>query len=194
MYPPVYDEFIKHVNSFGRMTIFVPTPVFQYGLEVGQSSSITAPFSRIDPDLREGLELAVAEGEDPEITITFELIRISHIEADKKRTVVFLFNNKVKFSVKVDAAEASKSTIGIKADLKDKSQVAAPVPALVTEVLCKVGDKVVAGQELIKLTSMKMVVNIPAPHDGNVTAVSVKVGDKVNNGILLLKVAPLKKD
>jgi hypothetical protein len=33
--------------------------------------------------------------EDPEITITFELVRISHVEADNKRTVVFLFNDKV---------------------------------------------------------------------------------------------------
>jgi biotin carboxyl carrier protein len=90
--------------------------------------------------------------------------------------------------------------------LQDKTQVAAPVPALITELLCKVGlrsffffiielgDKVKTGQELVKLTAMKMVINVPAPFDGTISSVSVKVGDKVNSGILLFKITPLKKD
>ena len=67
--------------------------------------------------------------------------------------------------------------------------VSAPIPGLILEVFVKVGDKVTAGQALLKMEAMKMENAINAPHAGTVTAIKVKAGDAVNQGQELIVVA-----
>ncbi len=65
--------------------------------------------------------------------------------------------------------------------------LAATIPAVVSEVLVQVGDSVSAGDKLILLESMKMVIPIKAPYDGTVTAVRCAAGDSVQAGIPLIE-------
>lgn len=65
--------------------------------------------------------------------------------------------------------------------------LAAAIPAVVSEILVAVGDRVEAGAKLILLESMKMVIPVQAPHDGVVTAVHCQTGDSVQAGIPLIE-------
>ncbi|MDX1613481.1 MAG: acetyl-CoA carboxylase biotin carboxyl carrier protein subunit [Candidatus Promineifilaceae bacterium] len=60
------------------------------------------------------------------------------------------------------------------------------IPAVVSEVLVSVDERVSAGQKLILLESMKMILPIQAPYDGVVTAVNCQVGQAVQPGQLLV--------
>lgn len=65
--------------------------------------------------------------------------------------------------------------------------LAAVIPAVVSEILVAVGDRVETGDKLILLESMKMVIPIQAPHDGVVTAVHCQTGESVQAGIPLIE-------
>jgi len=61
-----------------------------------------------------------------------------------------------------------------------------PMPGMIVEVKCKVGDVVKAGQEIIILEAMKMQNPLPAPIDGTVKSIAVKNGDSVGVGDVLI--------
>ncbi len=64
----------------------------------------------------------------------------------------------------------------------------APMPGVVLEVRCVVGDTVEAGQVLVVLEAMKMEHHISAPVDGTVTDVPIAVGEQLENGALVLNI------
>jgi biotin carboxyl carrier protein len=66
--------------------------------------------------------------------------------------------------------------------------VTAPMPGIIVEVTCKVGDKVKAGQEVVTLEAMKMQNPLPAPIDGEVKSIHVKSGDSVAVGQVLVDI------
>lgn len=66
--------------------------------------------------------------------------------------------------------------------------LAAAIPAVVTAVLVNSGDTVAAGDRLILLESMKMVIPIQAPYAGVVTAVHCAPGESVQAGVQLIEV------
>ncbi|KAH7827446.1 malonyl-CoA:pyruvate transcarboxylase [Monocercomonoides exilis] len=185
MYPPVFEGYLKFVEQFGTMATFVPTPLFFYGMEVGQQAVIRLPAERIDEDLKAALSLApssssasssssssstesdVKSGEMIELNV--ELKRISPIDADSTRKVIIKVNG-VEFVVKTEA-KLEAAVVGTKADLKDKTQFAAPMPGIVSEVKVAVGDAVKKGQVIGKITAMKMDVMLEAPFDGKVMVV-----------------------
>lgn len=67
--------------------------------------------------------------------------------------------------------------------------VVAPLPGTVTEVLVKVGDKVSAGQNVLKLEAMKMENCITAESAGTVKAVRVQKGAQLQGGDVLIELA-----
>ena len=62
----------------------------------------------------------------------------------------------------------------------------APMPGVVIDVRCEVGEQVSAGQTLVVLEAMKMEHRMNAPSQGRVTEISVGVGQHVENGAVLL--------
>lgn len=68
--------------------------------------------------------------------------------------------------------------------------LAASIPAVVSQVLVSVGDAVAAGDKLILLESMKMVIPIQAPYAGVVTAVNCTAGEPVQAGVPLIDLQP----
>jgi biotin carboxyl carrier protein len=69
----------------------------------------------------------------------------------------------------------------------DVGGLSATIPALVVDVLVAPGDVVAAGDKLILLESMKMVLPIIAPHAGTVRAVHCAKGDAVSPGVALVE-------
>ncbi len=62
------------------------------------------------------------------------------------------------------------------------ASLSAGIPAVVSQVLVEVGSQVNAGDKLILLESMKMVIPIAAPYDGVVTAINCRAGEAVQPG------------
>ena len=77
------------------------------------------------------------------------------------------------------AAPAAKAGAG---------SVTAPMPGLIVDVTCKLGDKVKAGQPVVILEAMKMQNPLPAPVDGEVKSIHVKSGDSVAVGQVLVDI------
>lgn len=65
--------------------------------------------------------------------------------------------------------------------------LAATIPAVVADILVSQGDTVSAGDKLILLESMKMVIPIQAPYDGTVTAINCTKGESVQAGTPLIE-------
>ena len=68
--------------------------------------------------------------------------------------------------------------------------LASAIPAVVSQLLVAPGDVVAAGDKLILLESMKMVIPIVAPHGGRVSRVLCAAGDSVPAGVALLEIEP----
>jgi biotin carboxyl carrier protein len=68
--------------------------------------------------------------------------------------------------------------------------LAASIPAVVSQILVAPGDEVSAGDKLILLESMKMIIPIQAPYDGRVRRLNCAVGDSVAAGVQLLELEP----
>lgn len=68
------------------------------------------------------------------------------------------------------------------------SSLSATIPAVVADVLVQPGDRVTAGQKLILLESMKMVIPIQAPYDGTVAQLNCATGDAVQPGVQLVEI------
>jgi acetyl/propionyl-CoA carboxylase alpha subunit len=65
--------------------------------------------------------------------------------------------------------------------------VSAPMPGLISQVLCSGGGSVCKGDPLVVIEAMKMQNELCATHDGVVRAVHVASGDRVDRGALLLE-------
>lgn len=72
--------------------------------------------------------------------------------------------------------------------------VTPPMPAVVTNLLCAVGDEVKKGQGLVVVAAMKMEMTLTAPFPGTVAAVHTQVGAKVNPGEILVDLTPAPAD
>lgn len=72
-------------------------------------------------------------------------------------------------------------------EASNNTSLAATIPAVVADILVSVGDSVTAGDKLILLESMKMIIPIQAPYDGVVTALNCVQGESVPAGIQLIE-------
>ena len=63
--------------------------------------------------------------------------------------------------------------------------VKTPLPGVILQVKCNVGDTVKRGQTLIILEAMKMENEVVAPEDGTVASINVAVGDAIESGAVL---------
>ena len=63
-----------------------------------------------------------------------------------------------------------------------KGAVKSPLPGVILQVNCKVGDTVKRGQNLLVLEAMKMENNINADRDGKIIEIKVNKGDSVLEG------------
>ncbi len=70
----------------------------------------------------------------------------------------------------------------------DAASLSASIPAVVSEILVGIGKVVSAGDNLILLESMKMILPIKAPYDGIITSINCSPGEAVQPGLQLLDI------
>jgi pyruvate carboxylase len=164
LYPNVYPEFDKHRQLYSDTSV-IPTPIFFYGLEPGQETSL---------DIEAGK------------TLIIKLNAIGRVQADGTRQVYFELNGNAR-SVNVrDLSAASDEKEREKAEKGNPKHLGAPMPGKVIKLAVKAGDLVKVGDILMVTEAMKMETSIKAKEDGVVAEVKFKEGEKVEKEDLLI--------
>jgi pyruvate carboxylase len=164
LYPHVYPEFDKYRQEYSDTSV-IPTPIFFYGLEPGQETSIDI---------------------EPGKTLITKLHAIGKVHPDGTRHIFFELNGQQRQvsirdqSVKTDEVEREK------ADKGNPKHIGAPMPGKVLKLNIKAGDPVKVGDVLMVTEAMKMETNIKAKEDGVIAEVYFKEGDKVEKEDLLI--------
>lgn len=135
---------------------------------------------RVKIDDRDPVELTIVDQTD-DLTIAKLGNRLLRFAANKKGDNRQLWlNGQTHHYERIQARAAGGGAAA--------GSLSASIPAVVTDVLVAVGDEVMAGQKLILLESMKMVIPIQAPADGTVAAIHCAAGESVQPGVPLVEV------
>jgi pyruvate carboxylase len=164
LYPGVYEEFDRFRQEYSD-TSFLPTPVFFYGLDVGDEVSI---------DIEAGK------------TLIIKLNAIGRVHEDGTRNIYFELNGEPRVVTVKDLAAESDEVSHEKADPANSKHVGAPMPGKIFKLMVTVGEKVSAGDTLLTTEAMKMETNVKAKVDGVVAEVRFAEGAQVEQGDLLV--------
>ncbi len=167
LYPNVFPDLVRHRDEFSDTSV-VPTPVFLYGLEPGQETTI---------EIEAGKMLIV------------RLVAVGKLEKDGTRDVYFELNGEARTVTVRDHSAVQVGAQRVKAEKGNASHVAAPMPGKILKVNVKPGDAVKAGTVLVVTEAMKMETNVKAKADCKIAEVKYKEGDKVEKEDLLLVLA-----
>ncbi|WP_410220879.1 biotin/lipoyl-containing protein [Pedobacter sp.] len=114
---------------------------------------------------------------------TVELIALNK---EEKEATIKVNNNIYQVAVK-DQYDQLLKQLGLENMTSNKvSQIKAPMPGLVLNVLVQAGQEVKKGDSLLVLEAMKMENMIKSPTDGIIKKIEVKQGDKVEKNVLLI--------
>ncbi|HEY7746425.1 MAG TPA: pyruvate carboxylase, partial [Desulfuromonadales bacterium] len=164
LYPGVFEEFDGHRQEYGDTSV-LPTPVFFYGLEVGDEINIEI---------------------EPGKTLITRLNAVGSLQKDGTRNIYFELNGEPRQVTVKDLSVKSEFTANQKADKANPKHIGAPMPGKVFKILVKAGDSVKAGDTLLSTEAMKMETNIKAKEDGVIAEVLFKEGAQVQQGDLLV--------
>jgi pyruvate carboxylase len=164
LYPGVFEEFDRHRQEYSDTSV-LPTPVFFYGLDVGDETSIDI---------------------EPGKTLILKLNAVGSLQKDATRNIYFELNGEPRQVTVQDLSVKSEEATHRKADAGNPKEVGAPMPGKVFKILVNVGDEVKAGDTLLSTEAMKMETNVKAKEDGKVVDIFFKEGGQVQQGDLLV--------
>jgi pyruvate carboxylase len=164
LYPGVYEEFDRFRQEYSD-TSFLPTPVFFYGLDVGDEVSV---------DIEAGK------------TLIIKLNAVGRVREDGTRNIYFELNGEPRVVTVRDLSVESDEKTHEKADPANVKHVGAPMPGKVFKLLADLGEAVSAGDTLLVTEAMKMETNVKARVDGVVAEIRFAEGDPVKQGDLLI--------
>ena len=167
LYPHVYPEFDRHRQEFSDASV-VPTPIFFYGLEQGQETSIEI---------------------EPGKTLIIKLNAIGKVHPDGTRHIYFELNGNARSVVVRDRSVVTEEVAREKADKSNPKHIGAPMPGKVLKLNVKSGDEVKAGDVLMVTEAMKMETNIRAKVDGKIAEVKFKEGSTIEKEDLVIVLA-----
>jgi len=114
-------------------------------------------------------------------------IGFSSSDLNQKEYNLLVNNTPVKVNLK-SRLDHLIEKMGLNVKRKENlSQLIAPMPGLVLDIIVKIGDEVSDGDSLIILEAMKMENVIKAHGTAIVKSIPVKKGDKVDKGKLLIE-------
>ena len=164
LYPRVLDDFFAFQSRCGDVSL-LPTPVYFYGLDMGQEVWI---------ELEPGKSLLVS------------LEARSEPDEEGNVTVYFLLNGQSRQVVVPDRSLRKEGEQRRRADAARPGEVGAPMPGRVIALHAKEGQAVQAGEPLLTLEAMKMETIVRAPCAGVVRELCVDVKAQVKGQDLLV--------
>ncbi|QDQ01575.1 pyruvate carboxylase [Lysinibacillus fusiformis] len=166
LYPKVFEEYAKTVESFGNVSV-LDTPTFLYGLKLGEE-----------------IEVEIEKGK----TLIVKLVSIGEPQHDGTRVMYFELNGQSRELVIQDMTVEVDGSISLKADPSNPNQIGATMPGTVLKVVVSKGSPVKRGDHLLITEAMKMETTVQAPKDGVVKEVYATAGDAISTGDLLIEI------
>ena len=166
MYPKVFEEYIRHRKEYGYI-MRMGSHVFFNGMALGETNKIN-----------------IEDGK----TLVIRYLGLGDQNDDGTRNVQFELNGMRREVAVPDPAAKDTGKRVVMADPKDKSQVGASIPGMVSRVNAKPGDRVEPNQVLAVIEAMKMETSVVARMAGTVDQVTVKTGQAVQAGELLVTI------
>ena len=166
MYPKVFEEYIRHRKEYGYI-MRMGSHVFFNGMALGETNKIN-----------------IEDGK----TLVIRYLGLGDQNDDGTRNVQFELNGMRREVAVPDPAAKDTGKRVVMADPKDKSQVGASIPGMVSRVSVKPGDRVEPNQVLAVIEAMKMETSVVARMAGTVDQVLVKQGQAVQAGALLVTI------
>jgi pyruvate carboxylase len=164
LYPGVYEEFDRFRQEYSDVSV-LPTPVFFYGLDVGDEVTI---------DIEAGKTLIV------------KLNAIGRVREDGTRNIYFELNGEPRSTTIKDLSVESDEASHVKADPDDPKEIGAPMPGKIFKVMVSEGDEVAEGDVLLVTEAMKMETNVKANKSGVIKELVFGEGDQIDQGDLLV--------
>ena len=164
MYPQVFAEYAHHQRDYGNVSRLT-TPVFYYGMDVGEEISV---------DIDQGKTLIIRS------------LGMSEVDEDGHQRVFFELNGQPRQVKLANRKYAEPERENEKADDKNPDHVAAPMPGLVANISVAEGQTVEAGDVLLTIEAMKMMTAIHAERAGRIARVPVKAGSQIDAHDLLV--------
>jgi len=114
-------------------------------------------------------------------------VEVVTIDKTEKQVTLKINGSLYTYTIK-DEMDLLLKKMGLSNISKPKvSEIKAPMPGLVLEVVAKVGDLVKKGDALVILEAMKMENVIKSPIDGEIKAIKVKNGQPVEKNEILIQ-------
>jgi pyruvate carboxylase len=170
LYPRVMDDYFAWHNRCGDVSL-LPTPVYFYGLEMGQEVWVEI---------------------EPGKTLVISLEALGEPDEDGNVTVYFKLNGQNRQVLVHDRSKVVEGDGRRRADPANAGEVGAPMPGRVIAVHATEGGKVAAGDALLTLEAMKMETVVRAPVGGTVRELCVDVRQQVKAQDLLVVLDPAK--
>lgn len=164
LYPGVYEEFDRFRQEYSDTSV-LPTPVFFYGLDIGDEVTIEIEAGK---------------------TLIVKLNAIGRVREDGTRHIYFELNGEPRSATVKDMSVATDDRSHVKADPDNSDEIGASMSGKIFKILVSQGDKVAAGEVLLVTEAMKMESNVKAAKAGVVKELLFEEGDQVENGDLLV--------
>ncbi|MCB9887838.1 MAG: pyruvate carboxylase [Planctomycetes bacterium] len=166
LYPRVMDDFFTFRNRCGDVSL-LPTPVYFYGLEMGQEVWVEI---------------------EPGKTLVVSLEAMGEPDEEGNVTVYFKLNGQNRQVLVRDRSLGGEVDSRRRADPAVAGEVGAPMPGRVIALHVAEGAAVAAGDPLLTLEAMKMETVVRAPVDGTVRELCVDDKQQVKAQDLLVVV------
>ena len=167
MYPKVFTDFATVNNTYGP-TSMLPTPVYFYGLKVGDE-----------------IFVEIEKGK----TLVIRCLAIGEVNDKGMVRVFFELNGQPRSIAVPDRLHgATGSAVRAKAEPANASQVGAPMPGVISTVNVETGQAIKTGDVLLSIEAMKMETAIYAEVNGEIEELLVKTGDQIDAKDLLIRI------
>mmetsp|Transcript_8407 Transcript_8407/g.13611 ORF Transcript_8407/g.13611 Transcript_8407/m.13611 type:complete len:175 (+) Transcript_8407:1-525(+) len=169
------------INKYSPYITNLETPVFWYGMEIGDVTEFSIPASAA-----EEMNIPVFETIDGMVPVKMTLKRVTGLQKGYVRTVIFDVNGREQHVNIVDKPESDEFS-GPMAKKDNEKHIGSPMPGQVEKMVVAKGDEVKAGDTLAVVGAMKMEVTVKAPHDGKIKKIVTGKGAKVIEGALMIE-------
>lgn len=133
------------------------------------------------------LDIVSLGGQEYQLLQNGKSYRLELLSADiQQKTFKIRVEGKIHHIKLEDQYDMLVKTMGLEKDQKKITDIKAPMPGLVREVLVKVGDHFEKGQTLVVLEAMKMENALKAAAEGTVKSVHVVKDQSVDKGVILI--------
>lgn len=116
------------------------------------------------------------------------VVSIKSLGIDVENKTITILHNGKKLNFKIiEPLDELLKSMGLESAFVSKiSELKAPMPGLVIDVLMKEGDEIKKGDKLVVLEAMKMENILKSPVDGKIKSISILKGQAVDKNQLLI--------